>query len=53
MRQLFRNPSVQPQERWLPAIEVFGEGIYIELRNEQCITQWQDDNATWLQTASG
>jgi hypothetical protein len=48
IHQLFRTPSIQPQERWLPAIEVFGEGIYIEM-NEQCITQWQNDNATWMQ----
>jgi hypothetical protein len=48
IHQLFRAPSVQTQERWLPAIEVFGEGIYIEL-NEQSITQWQNDNTTWLE----
>lgn len=47
MRQLFRNPPDQPQERWLPAVEVFGEGIYIEL-DEQRLTQWQADHAAWL-----
>jgi hypothetical protein len=31
----------------LPAIEVFGEGIYIELR-EQKITQWQTEHDIWL-----
>src|SRR5207247_7124399 len=40
MRQLFRNPPNQPQERWLPAVEVFGEGIYIELREDR-LQQWQ------------
>jgi hypothetical protein len=47
LRQLFRVPPVQPQERWLPAVEVFGEGIYLELR-EDCISRWQADNASWL-----
>lgn len=48
MGQLFRTPPIQPQERWLPAIEVFGEGIYIELREER-IRSWQRDNAAWLE----
>lgn len=48
MRQLFRNPPSQAQDRWLPAVEVFGEGIYIELK-EDCIRQWQNDEAAWLQ----
>jgi hypothetical protein len=47
MRQLFRDPPMQRQEQWLPAIEVFGEGIYIEL-NEQVISQWQTQNDGWL-----
>jgi hypothetical protein len=47
MRQLFRNPPNQPTDRWLPAIEVFGEGIYIELREDR-VEQWQNDNANWL-----
>jgi hypothetical protein len=47
MQQLFRSPPSQPQDRWLPAIEVFGEGIYIEL-DEGCITQWQTSHAPWL-----
>jgi len=48
MNQLFRNPPSQPQERWLPAIEVFGEGIYIEL-DEKRIQEWQSSNAKWLE----
>jgi hypothetical protein len=47
MRQLFRNPPQQPQNQWLPAIEVFGEGIYIELR-EKKVTQWQAQHDAWL-----
>ncbi len=49
MTQLFRDPPNQPQERWLPAIEVFGEGIYLELREDR-VRQWQDDNQAWLRT---
>ncbi|MCI0338921.1 MAG: DUF1998 domain-containing protein [Acidobacteria bacterium] len=48
MRQLFRNPPIVPQERWLPAIEVFGEGIYIEL-NEHSLNEWQSANSEWLE----
>lgn len=47
MRQLFRNPPTQPQDRWLPAVEVFGEGIYVEL-NEQAIVEWQTNETEWL-----
>jgi Domain of unknown function (DUF1998) len=48
MHQLFRDPPEQPQERWLPAVEVFGEGIYLELR-EQGLAQWQARRAAWLE----
>jgi hypothetical protein len=47
MHQLFRVPPVHPHERWLPAIRVYGEGIYIELR-EQAIFKWQSQNEEWL-----
>jgi hypothetical protein len=47
MRQLFRDPPTIPSERWLPAVEVFGEGIYIEL-NDQRLKAWQAENASWL-----
>jgi hypothetical protein len=47
MRQLFRTPPDQPQDRWLPAVEVFGEGIYVEL-DEERLAMWQSDNAAWL-----
>lgn len=47
MRQLFRDPPDQPQDRWLPGVEVFGEGIYFEL-DAQRIAQWQADHAAWL-----
>ncbi len=47
MRQLFRYPPSQPQDRWLPAVEVFGEGIYIEL-HEQRLVEWQNAHANWI-----
>ena len=33
----------------MPAIEVFGEGIYLELSEER-INQWQASNKEWLQS---
>lgn len=48
MRQLFRYPPVQPMDRWLPAVETFGEGIYLEL-NEDRVSHWQVDQAVWLE----
>ena len=47
MRQLFRNPPMDPVDRWLPAVEVFGEGIYVELHEEE-LRKWQDQNSGWL-----
>jgi hypothetical protein len=47
MRQLFRDPPTTPPDRWLPAVEVFGEGIFVEL-NEHRLTEWQTDHAAWL-----
>jgi Domain of unknown function (DUF1998) len=46
MRTLFRIPPTQPQERWLPVAEVFGEGIY----SERAIAEWQRKNSEWLAT---
>lgn len=48
MRQLFRSPPMQPQDRWLPAVETFGEGIYLELSDES-ILHWQHERAAWLE----
>lgn len=48
MQQLFRNPPVALQDRWLPAVEVFGEGIYVEL-DEHSLVEWQATNAEWLE----
>ncbi|MFD2271449.1 hypothetical protein ACFS07_10655 [Undibacterium arcticum] len=45
--QLFREPPQSPQDRWLPAVEVFGEGIYIEL-HEHGIAEWQRENEKWI-----
>lgn len=47
MRQLFRTPPQQPQDRWLPAVEVFGEGIFLQL-SEARISQWQQEQDEWL-----
>lgn len=47
MQQLFRNPPQQLQDRWLPAVEVFGEGVYLELREDK-IAEWQSANSDWL-----
>lgn len=48
MQQLFRYPPTQPQDQWLPAVEVFGEGLYIELE-EQRINEWQNEYADWIE----
>lgn len=48
MNQLFREPPTQPQELWLPAVEVFGEGIYLEL-HEQRLRDWQSGHADWIE----
>lgn len=47
IRQLFRHPPAEQHERWLPAVAVFGEGIYLEL-NEERIREWQQRNNAWL-----
>jgi hypothetical protein len=47
MHQLFRTPPADVSERWLPAVEVFGEGLYIELR-EDALSEWQHANAGWI-----
>ena len=49
MRQLFRYPPIQPQDRWLPAVESYGEGIYLEL-NEERLSHWQVEQASWLES---
>jgi hypothetical protein len=48
LQQLFRSPPRQPQEQWLPAVEVYGEGIYFEL-NLDALTTWKTTNRLWLQ----
>ena len=44
INQLFFTP---PQIRWLPAIQVHGEGIYLEF-NEDNISTWQNNNNDWI-----
>lgn len=57
-----RTPSVQAQhalkqlflqrpkneEAWLPAVRVYGEGIYLELCNDP-IEQWQSEHREWIE----
>lgn len=47
MKQLFSTPPADPMLMWLPAVEVFGEGIYVEL-SENRIAEWQHANLRWL-----
>jgi hypothetical protein len=47
IRQLFRYPPAHMTDRWLPAVTVFGEGIYLEL-NEDRLREWQQQNQSWL-----
>jgi hypothetical protein len=47
--QLFRDPPTHPAKRWLPAVRVFGEGLYIELR-EDALTSWQSENEEWIRS---
>jgi len=47
MRQLFRNRPRSLRTGGLPAVEVFGEGIYVEL-DEHCLVEWQTSHAEWL-----
>lgn len=47
MKQLFLDPPYELGQKWLPAVEVFGEGIYLEFR-EDAIWNWQAENADWL-----
>ena len=47
MKQLFINPPMAPEARWLPAVTVYGEGIYFEI-NEARLKKWQLDHDAWL-----
>lgn len=47
LRQLFRRPPSQRQNQWLPAIETFGEGIYLEFQEER-LSDWQENHSDWL-----
>jgi len=47
LKQLFLHPPQQNIEKWLPAITVFGEGIYIELAEVE-INAWIHANYEWL-----
>lgn len=47
IKQLYRDPPAK-DEQWLPAIEVFGEGLYLEL-SEDRLSSWLDENAKFLE----
>ncbi len=47
LKQLFLHPPQQNLEKWLPAVTVYGEGIYIELSEDE-INTWIQDNYEWL-----
>lgn len=47
LNQLYRDPPRASGTRWLPAVEVFGEGIYIELSSD-AIGGWMASNTDWL-----
>jgi len=47
MKQLFINPPMTPESRWLPAVTVYGEGIYFEI-NETKLKEWQIKHNQWL-----
>jgi hypothetical protein len=47
-RQLFRNP-LPVDQRWLPATQVRGEGIFVRLR-EDAFNTWKHDNEPWLRS---
>jgi hypothetical protein len=49
MNQLFRFPPENPADRWLPAVEVYGEGLYFELR-EDSLSHWMENNEDWIRS---
>ncbi len=46
--QLFLERPREPN-RWLPAIQIYGEGLFFEL-DEERVQSWQKDNSEWLRT---
>ena len=51
LSQLFLTPP-EEHHRWLPAIQVFGEGLYLEIK-EEALLRWQQVNADWLKKRLG
>ncbi len=49
MHQLFLSPPTSSDSRWLPAVKVYGEGIFVELREDR-LTSWQIGNAEFLES---
>lgn len=46
IKQLFARPP-KLESRWLPAVKVYGEGLYVELQHER-IVRWQEANESRL-----
>ena len=44
---LLVRPSLASDPGWLPALEVFGEGIFLAL-NEEKLDEWTSTNSAWL-----
>ena len=42
MRKMLRSKSLHPSDDWLPAVKVYGEGIFLELKEEK-IKDWESN----------
>ena len=42
MRKMLRSKSLHPSVDWLPAVKVYGEGIFLELKEEK-IKDWESN----------
>lgn len=48
LHQIFRVAPIKSNDKWLPAVKSYGEGIFLEL-NENSINEWLDKNSDALQ----
>ena len=42
MKKMLREKSLKPAYDWLPAVKVYGEGIFLELKEEK-ISEWEEN----------
>jgi hypothetical protein len=42
MKKMLREKSLRPAYDWLPAVKVYGEGIFLELKEEK-ISEWEEN----------